>query len=237
MQQFTFFILTTLLFLCVGIMPANSQMTIKGILKDIANDEPIQSVSIKNVNNGTIIYTTSDGLFSMDVKKNDLIEIHHMSYETIRLRIKDDKKSLYYNLVMRPKTNRLMEIIVRDKNTSYAADSVRSYETYKLILEKPGVDEMSASTAPMAMMSNKFRQEQAFKENYQKWEKAKYVNYMFNPKQLQKWTGLTGDSLALFIDTYRPSYEFIRGANDYQYLLYIKNSLGEFCTYCVFRRK
>jgi hypothetical protein len=206
-------------------------------LKDIANDEPIQRVNIKNVNTGLLISTSLDGLFSLDVKKNDLIEITHISYETIRIRIKDDKKTMYYNLVMRPKTNRLMEIIVRDKNPTYAADSMRTYETYKMILEKPGVDEMSASTAPMAMMSNKFREEQAFKQNYQKWEKAKYVNYMFNPKQLQKWTGLSGDSLNLFIDTYRPSYEYIRGANDYQYLLYIKTCLKEFCAYCIFRRK
>jgi hypothetical protein len=226
-----------LVVLCLIYQQAIGQITIKGILKDIANDEPIQRVNIKNVNNGTVISTSTDGQFNIDVKKNDLIEITHISYETIRIRIKDDKKSMYYNLVMRPKTNRLMEIIVRDKNPTYTADSARTYETYKLILEKPGVDEMSASTAPMAMMSSKFREEQAFKTNYQKWEKAKYVNYMFNPKQLQKWTGLTGDSLTLFIDTYRPSYEYLRNANDYQYLLYIKNSLGEFCPSCVFSRK
>jgi ASC-1-like (ASCH) protein len=221
----------------VMVQQSVAQMTINGILKDIANDEPIARVYIKNVTNGATMTTDTAGKFSLSVKKNDLIEITHFSYETIKLRIKDDRKALYYNLVMRPKTNKLMEIIVHEKAITYKADSTRSYETYKRILEKPGVDEMSASTAPMAMMSNKFREEQEFKENYAKWERQKYVDYMFNEKQIGKWTSLRGDSLQLFINTYKPSYEFIRKANDYQYLSYIKNSLAAFCPSCVFKRQ
>ena len=223
--------------LLFSITKVHAQSTINGILKDIANDEGIARVNIKNIHTGVIITTSENGTFALEVHKNDLIEISHISYETIRIRIKDDKNPKYYSLVMRPKTNKLMEIIVREKNPTFTADSLKSYETYKLILEKPGTDQMSASTTPMAMMSTKFRQEQAFKENYQKWEKAKFVNYMFNPKQLQKWTGLSGDSLVLFIDTYRPTYDYLRNVNDYQYLLYIKNSLKEFCPACEFKRK
>jgi hypothetical protein len=214
-----------------------AQRPMKGIIKDIANDEPIQNINIKNIVSGEYTTPAADGTFSISIKKNDLVEVSHISYESIRIRIKDDKSNMYYNLVMRPKTTRLMEIFVREKNRTFKADSVRNYETYKLILEKPGTDEMSASTAPMAMMSNKFRQEQAFKQNYQKWEKEKYVDYMFNPKQLGKWTGLQGDSLTNFITKYRPTYEFLRTNSDYNYLLYIKNSLLEYCSYCVFNRR
>jgi hypothetical protein len=216
---------------------ALAQRPMNGIIKDIANDEPILNVNIKNVVNGEYIKANTDGTFSIPIKKNDLIEISHISYETIRIRIKDDKSNMFYNLVMRPKTTKLMEIFVREKNKTFKADSTRNYETYKLILEKPGTDEMSASTAPMAMMSNKFRQEQAFKENYKKWEKEKYVDYLFNAKQIGKWTGLQGDSLTTFIHLYRPSYEFLRSNSDYNYLLYIKNSLKEYCSGCVFNRR
>jgi hypothetical protein len=215
----------------------NAQLKMEGILKDIANDEPIERVNIRNINTGFTTTTAKDGKFDLEVKKNELIEITHISYETIRIRIKDEKNILFYNLVMRPQTIKLMEIIVKEKNKSYKADSLRTYETYKLILEKPGTDEMSASTAPMANMSKKFREEQEFKENYAKWERQKYVDYMFNEKQIGKWTSLRGDSLQLFISTYKPSYEFIRKTNDYQYLLYIKNSLASFCPSCVFKRQ
>ncbi len=214
----------------------NAQGKITGIIKDIANDEPIENVTIKNVTTNLEVTTPKNGEWAIVVKRNDLVEIKHLSYETISIRIKSDKNPRFYSLIMRPKTNKLMEIFVRDKARSYKADSVRSYETYKLILEKPGVDEMSASVAPVAMMSNKFRQEQEFKRLYTQWEQEKYVDYLFNPKQLGKWTGLSGDSLQLYMNTYRPTYQYLRNTTDYNYLLYLKESLRAFCPTCRFSK-
>jgi hypothetical protein len=215
----------------------NAQTTIKGIVNDFAKDEPIALVNIRNVHTGLLYTTDSSGLFSIEVKKDDLLEITHISYEALQIRISNEKNPLFYSLIMRPKTKRLMEVFVRERNPIYAADSAITQETYKLVLEKPGPEDMALSNAIMANMSKKFRQEQAFKENYSKWEKAKYINYMFNPKTLQKWTGLSGDSLDLFIETYRPTYEYLRSVNEYKYLEYIKESLKEFCSECEFRKR
>jgi hypothetical protein len=216
---------------------ANAQSKINGIVTDIANDEPMAYIKVKNVNSGELMVTDSSGKWHLTVKNNDLIELYHLNFETIRIRVKNAKSPSYYSLIMRPKTNKLMNIIVRDKNPTYKADSFRRQELYANILIKPDIDEFSASTAPIAQMSRKFQEEQAFKGQYLAWEKEKFVDYMFNAKQIKKWTGLEGDKLDSFMKTYRPTYEYLRSVSEYNYLMYVKKSLAEFCPSCEFRKR
>jgi CarboxypepD_reg-like domain len=225
----------SILFILYTTFTCIAQVNINGIIKSLGNDSIITGVNIKNINTKINTISNNNGEFSIDIKKGHLLEISHVGYQVVRIRIYDEHNPSYYNVVMKKNARTLQEIIIRDKNTNYSIDSQRTYETYKLILDKPYKSEISASILPMEMMSRKFREEQAFREHLKIWERDKFVDFMFNERQLKRWTGLAPERLQEFMRLYKPGYDFLRSINEYKYLLYLKNALAEYCPECTFQ--
>jgi NAD+--asparagine ADP-ribosyltransferase len=227
--------LFTIFLILVFTISGFAQAKINGIVKSFGKDSIISGVNIKNINSKINTISDNNGEFNIDVKKGNLLEISHVGYQTIRIRIYDEHNPNYYNIVMKKNARTLQEIIIREKNPTYSIDSLRTYETYKLILDKPAQNEISATTLPMEMMSRKFREEQAFRTHLKIWEREKYIDFMFNDRQLKRWTGLPPDKLQEFMRLYRPGYDFLRSINEYKYLQYLKNALAEYCPECKFQ--
>ncbi len=172
-----------------------------------------------------------DGKFSIEVKKGQLIEFTKIGYQTIRIRIESEKEPAYYKLVMEKAPVMLREVDIRGKPLDFVKDSVRYRETYDLVLRKEKREDVDMRSMPLAMLSKKNRQEWAFQEMYEQWEQEKYIDFVFNQKLVARITYLKDEELKIFMKKFRPSYEFLRNASDYEYLDYIKSC------YFLFRKK
>lgn len=59
-------------------------------------------------------------------------------------------------------------------------------------------------------------------------EKDAFIDQRFNKNLVRRLTGFTGDQLELFMQLYRPSYEFTKYSSDYDFQLYIRESANIF---------
>jgi len=80
-------------------------------------------------------------------------------------------------------------------------------------------------------MSKKNREIWQFQDDFNEFEKEKYVDKTFTETVITKYTGLQGDSLHYFMRRYRPSYELLRSMNDYTFYNFLKTSVYRYRTY------
>ena len=201
---------------------AFAQTIIKGEIKDFANNQNMGNVNIRNIYTLKGMTTIDDGKFEIVVKKGELVEFSKVGYQTLRIRIKNEKEASYYNLIMSKVSIILREVDIKGKPIDFKKDSVKFRESYDLVLRKPKKEEIDMRSMPLAMLSKKNRQEWAFQEMYASWEQEKYIDFVFNDKLVHKITYLENEDLAFFIKRYRPSYAFLRSASEYEFLDYIK---------------
>jgi hypothetical protein len=203
---------------------AFTQTIIKGEIKDFANNQHMGNVNIRNIYTLKGMTTSEDGKFEILVKKGELVEFSKVGYQTLRIRIANEKEPNYYHLIMSRAAILLREVDIKGKPIDFKKDSIKFRESYDLVLRKPKKDEIDMQSMPLAMLSKKNRQEWAFQEMYAVWEQEKYIDFVFNDKLVQKITYLENDELIQFLKKYRPSYAFLRSASEYEFLDYIKQS-------------
>jgi hypothetical protein len=209
---------------------AFAQTIIKGEIKDFANNQHMENVNIRNINTLKGMTTSEDGKFEILVKKGELVEFSKVGYQTLRIRINNEKEPNYYHLIMSRAAILLREVDIKGKPIDFNKDSIKFRESYDLVLRKPKKDEINMQSMPLAMLSKKNRQEWAFQEMYTVWEQEKYIDFVFNDKLVQKITYLENEELILFLKKYRPSYAFLRSASEYEFLEYIKRCYYRFKT-------
>ncbi len=196
---------------------------IKGEVRDLANDDFLDNVNVKNIYTQKGMTIQKDGQFKLEVRKGELIEFSKVGYQTIRIRILSEKEPLFYKMVMNKAPVMLREVDIRGKPLDFKKDSIRYREVYDIVLRKERKDEVDMRSMPLAMLSKKNRQEWAFQEMYEKWEREKYIDFAFNERLVARITYLKDEDLKEFMRWNRPSYEFLRNATDYEYLDFIKS--------------
>jgi hypothetical protein len=212
-------------------MSMRAQVTIQGELVDFGNGLPVENANVRNVFTLTGMTTAKDGKFQLVVKKGELMEISKVGYQTLRIRIHSEKEPLYFKLEFKKAPVELREVDIKGRSLDYTKDSIRYRETYDVVLRKQRREDVDMRSMPLAMLSKKNRQEWAFQEMYESWEREKFIDLTFNDRLVNKITYLEGEELKAFMKTFRPSYEFLRSASQYEYLDYIKRC------YYLYRRK
>jgi len=212
----------------ISIQEVQAQTIIKGEVKDLATDDFLSNVNVKNIYTQKGMTIQQDGQFKLEVRKGELIEFSKVGYQTIRIRILSEKEPLFYKMVMNKAPIMLREVDIRGKPLDFKKDSIRYREVYDIVLRKERKDEVDMRSMPLAMLSKKNRQEWAFQEMYEKWEREKYIDVAFNERLVSKITYLKDDELKVFMKWNRPSYDFLRNATDYEYLDFIKSRYYEY---------
>ncbi len=201
----------------------HAQVLIKGEIRQQSDRTLLENVNVKNIFTNKGMTVGKDGLFEIEVKKGELIEFTKVGFQTVRIRIANEKEPLYYKIVMEKAPIMLREVDIKGKPLDFKKDSIKYHETYQIVLRKEKRDEVDMRSMPLAMLSKKNRQEWAFQEMYEKWEQEKFIDYVFNDKLVSKITYLKDEELRDFMRNYRPNYQFLRTASDYEYLDYIKH--------------
>lgn len=74
----------------------------------------------------------------------------------------------------------------------------------------------------------KNRKKDQFKRALQHKEQENFVDRAFNADLVYRMTHFQGDTLTDFMQHYRPAYEFVKGATEYDMMLYIKKSFDDY---------
>lgn len=219
-----FFLMLNILF----ITEAFAQTVIKGEVRDLADNSLMENVNVKNIYTQEGLTLKANGLFSIQVKKGELIEFSKVGYQTVRVRIVSEKEPEYYKIVLSKTPIELREVDIRGKPLDFKKDSVRFRKTYDIVMRKDRKDDVDMRSMPLAMLSKKNRQEWAFQEMYEQWEQEKYIDFVFNDKLVHRITYLEKEELQTFMKLYRPRYDFVRNVSEYEYLDYIKSCYYHF---------
>lgn len=221
--------LLLLFLLFVARFPAVGQ-TIRGEVLDMDTHKPINNVDILNIYTSLDISSNDAGAFIIAASSGQLLEFKKEGYKTTRVRIPQGYVPSYFRIIMKPGFSDLKpgSDIAAANHYDYKSDSIRYHDVYKTELDFPKLTGFDAIASPFSALSAKNREVWRFQDEYEEFEKEKYVDKMFNPELITKMTGLTGDSLRMYMRRARPSYEQLRGMNDYNFYNFIKTGVYHF---------
>lgn len=216
------------LFLCLVAIVAQGQV-IKGDVVDMDNKQPMGAVHIRNTYTSTEVETGENGLFLIAAEKGQLLEFKCPGYQTTRVRIPQGIVPPYFRIVMKHGFLDVKELYAAlDRRTDYAYDSAKRRALYKHELDFPKMSTFDAIQHPFSAMSSRNRDIWNFQDDYYQLEQERYVDAKFNPETVSQFTGLTGDSLIVFMKRHRPTYSQAREMNDYTFYNFIKASLKRY---------
>lgn len=210
-----------------------AQVKVSGMVADGDNRSGLPGVTIinKSTRSGTI--TNESGRFSIDAMPGDSLEFSMLSYYGKSLAV--PTTSMFINVYLNRRIFGLQEVNVRAKDYRQDSMSIRNEYGKYFNYHKPGAIDILKTlpsnpiTALTYLVPSKARKrKEHFKEQLVYWEQEKFIDYRYNPELVERMTKLNGNDLDTFMHRYRPGYQFIMDASEYDLLLYIKQSYEQY---------
>lgn len=190
-------------------------------------------VSIINKRTMTGTLSNENGRYYIEAVPGDTLEFSMLSYST-RLMVVPGM-SATQDIYMQKRLFDLQGVNVKGKN--YHNDSLAMRDEYGRYFnyKKPGAVDVLKTlpanpiTALTYLVPSKARKrKEEFKEQLVYWEKEKYIDYRYSPEVVERMTKLQSPELDSFMLKYRPTYQFLNAASEYDLLLFIKQSFEEY---------
>ncbi|MEI8279809.1 MAG: hypothetical protein WCG87_08580 [Bacteroidota bacterium] len=210
--------------LCSFCSLAVQAQTLRGLVLDGKNSSPLYPVSITNVTRQVSVYTAENGEFSIAAQSGDLITFSFIGYAVVKQTMPPTLGTERERIEMIPLNYELQEYIFRSKLSKYQIDSMERKATYHLALGTQHASVMSPASFIAERLSKRSKQVFKFQKNFVKWEQQQYIDYRYTPEIVQKQTGLEGDTLAYFMNSYPLSVDFARAATDLELKMWIRNN-------------
>lgn len=223
-------IIFTLLLVLWGVC-CFSQTRVSGTVYDISKSIPLPSVSVMTTSGkGTV--TDSLGRYSIMVIASDSIYFSYLNKPTNKFSVKAIPNIYAFDISLHVPISELPAVKVNIPN--YKRDSIQNRLDYAKVFnfKKPGIGVTSSDGGAGVGLDldefiNMFRFRHnkhmlAFQKRLEQEEIDKFIDHRFTKATVRKTTGLTGDSLNVFMKEYRPSYAFTKISTDYEFLEYIK---------------
>ena len=206
---------STILFVLLSFsLQLPAQVWINGHLKDRFSQQSIANGEIRSTLTKAI--TDSNGFFRIQVKEGDIISAKKFGYrfDTVHFSFQTIDSSLI--IYMDPLGRVLKTVTVSTTNSAYQVDSMRRRMAFDEARSKTTLISTDAHPG-FGLVLNLDRltktKDKLVKKQRQLFEKTEqwaYIRYRFPDSLVQSYTGLTGDSLHLFMNRYTPSYEWLR---------------------------
>jgi hypothetical protein len=210
----SFFTCFVLLFLLLSFAPAYAQVWINGYLKDKLSKDPIANGEVRSSLSNT--FSDSNGFFRIRVKEGDIISVKKFAYrfDTIHFSFHTIDSNLI--IYMDPLGSIMKNVTVSTSYSAYQVDSLRrrmlfdegrSKTTFVSKSYHPGFG-LLLSLDRFTKSKDKHLKKQ--KQIFEKTEQWAYVRSRFSDSMVQSYTGLSVDSLRIFMNRYTPSYQWLR---------------------------
>ena len=214
-----------------------AQFLISGTVYDSTRSIPVKDVLVKS-SGGKNAITDSFGRYSITASEKDSLSFFYNNKPTINFAVKQIENigsfdiSLHVRLTEKFKT--LKEVRVYRK--SYREDSLEYRQQYASIFkyQKPGIStSMDPFTGTAGIDINELINIFRFKRNRQlrkmqerlvEQEQENFINYRFNKSTVRRITRLVSPDLEIFMNNYRPDFEFTQNSTLVDFYQYILNA-------------
>ncbi|TWF37173.1 carboxypeptidase-like protein [Chitinophaga polysaccharea] len=205
-----------------------AQVTVTGMISD-SNKLVLPYATISNISSGKRSLSDQGGFYKISASRNDRLVFTFVGYKPDTLIVGQSSGTQTTNIIMEPAGKFLKGVEVTSQYTPYQRDSMERRQQYGYILDLPDQPLAGGSTpvgagivvSPITRFSKKEKQKRQFKKNYEEMEKQKFIDSRFTPLLVNKVTGLTGDSLHLFMRDNYPDYGTMRALANNDLLYWI----------------
>lgn len=199
---------------------------IKGIVFDLESSQRINEVQITNLRTKDVTVTDNQGNFSIDGQKNDFLTLTVRGYDRDTAYIYEDGISRIF--LIRDKSNILIDEVVVSKITDSrinkeierAKNNSKSVETSQ---QRGGL-----RISPSRLFGKSAKQARNAIKILELERDNRKVDRVFTNELILSLLPLNNQDLPLFKDKYRPSFDFIKGANKEDLVAYILDSYAQF---------
>lgn len=200
---------------------------LRGWVTDIETNEPLPAVSVVNVTGKQATMANESGFYSLSAHKGDSIVFSFVGYESLALVILGDGDE-FRRVGLKRKYLSLDAIEIKAGLSPYQVDSLRRLRTYgqALSMERASGSVLGAVQHPISALAEQLnrrsKQRRKFQDNYYKWEEEHYLDTKYSPKMVAELTGLTGDTLATFMNEYPLEPDFARKATELELKMWVR---------------
>ena len=218
----------------IGLKLFAQQEPLAGLVFDKDTKQRLNRVSITNLRTNETVYNNSKGEFSIAVKAGDFLISKLNNYKNDTLKISNQNALIIY---LQRLAIPLPEVLFKDSVLQAKA----KYEETKKAFNKAvrlgnnkdilnisngnvglGIDAIWSSFSKEG--KNARRLMEIMERDYQN----NMVDQIFNKDLVGRVTGLKGDQLLVFMLNFRPSYNFVMQANEYELGSFIKQAYMRF---------
>ena len=210
---------------------------IKGVVYDSSRNYPLEAVSVlSTAGAGTV--TNAEGYYEIRVTDRDSIWFSYLNKPTVKFPVVKITNPFQFDISLQVSIPVLKEVKIFPRN--YKLDSIRNRQEYAKVFnyQRPGLKIVTPQYGAgvgldLDELINVFRFRRnksmlGFQQRLLLEEQEKFIDYRFNKALVRRLTLLESPELERFMQTFRPSYLFTKMAGDYEFRLYIKQSLYRF---------
>ena len=211
-----------------------AQSALQGKIYDVKTDSLLTGVTIMNITGKKFVLSDRNGQYSIAAAENDLLVFSFSGYAPDTIPVEPYMFYTRFDITLKPQPLELKGVTV--VATNYQTDSLNRQAYYRHILSKrePGITGRNTpvgfgiSLSPFSHFSRESKARRALKKRIAREEKESYIDHQFSAELVKRITRLEGDSLRLFMYSYRPGYEFCRKSGPQEMLIYISDCLKKF---------
>lgn len=210
-------------------LTANSQIWLTGKVYDSTRMVTIPAVKV-TTKKGVITFTDSIGRYGINVEKDDSVSFTYRGKSTNYFPVKQINYPAGFDIalqvVVQDRYQTLREVVVVGK--SYRQDSLENRERYRKIFEYESSGLQLTSSGyldPNSLISAfKFRKNKVMRSFQNRMileEQQKFIDSRFTKSLVRQITKLNERDLERFMKLWRPTYELVAFAEEYQFHQYI----------------
>jgi hypothetical protein len=225
-------------FLLFSFNTAAQSFTLKGTVYDSTKTYPMPSVSVLSTSGkGTL--TDIMGRYEIEVNESDSVWFSYLNKPTLKYPVNKIFNAGQFDIALHVNIPVLKEVVIRPRN--YKLDSLQNRLDYANVFnwEKPrlkatvgtGLNPSVGFDLDEIIRMFQFRKNKsmtAFRERLLQEEREKFIDHRFNKALVLRLTGLSGEERDLFMQRFRPSYEFCLLTGEYDFQAWIKAAFEKY---------
>ncbi|MHA4810153.1 peptidase associated/transthyretin-like domain-containing protein [Flavitalea flava] len=213
------------------VLGQQGKVIIRGTVYNMYRTRPLDGVSVVSTT-GKGTATDSTGVYILEASLDDSIYFSYLGRATPKFAVRSINTATDFDVALHVDPLELKEVRVMPHN--YRMDSLKNRQDYAKIFDfkKPGFKITSPNSGlgagvDLDELINVFRFQRtkrivAFQRRLEEEEQDKFVDHRFSHYIVKKITRLDDAELDTFMVKYRPSYDFCKRTNDYDFFDYIK---------------
>ncbi|MXV49853.1 hypothetical protein GS399_02640 [Pedobacter sp. HMF7647] len=227
-------ILTVLPILFILLRAYSQSHEVAGLIYDRDSKQRLTRVKITNLKTNQSFYNNVKGEFTTNASTGDSLSFSLPGYITEKVAVQSQRSLFVY---LRRNSIQLREVVVtenaitpvikHDQNKRDYKDIYRRGSS-KDILTVGGANGLGGAglgiDALYNLISKQGKDARYLQGIIERDYRNSMIDYRYNKTLVNLTTGLSGEKLNDFMQQYRPSYQFILQATDYQLIDYIKNN-------------